>query len=495
MTVKPPVNPKKLRPYDQPPKRRRSLVPSGPDSAAAGFFVAAALWLAVAGGLGVLAIGLRIYPIDLTMPLGFFGLGLEFNVHRVDVAFVNASVYGWLTNAGFAALAFMTPRLVGRRLVAEPLVWFSVLVWNMSLFGGLASLYVFELGPNAPLTAFPWLIDGGLATGAFIVTAAILATVAPALRTAYISLWFGGIALLGLLGLLSLDAGIGMFDFFFGLDDLPLALASAAIERAVLAIWLLGMAYATLHYVVPRAVGQPLASGGVAMLAWLTWLALAPLSALAVLADPSVPFIVTVAGSVATMLLLVPALLTIGNLGATMQGRWTLVLGTGAASLAAVALAFLLGSTLVDSVGSLLSVKALVGGTDWSTGAWIWAAFGAFTLAAFAMAEHAIPRIMRRAWGGGLLSAAQLWLAFAGTTISGLALMGSGIAAGSLRAEAAAPDEIDAALTSFYAGALAGFGLVALAGLALLVNLFMMYTSAEPAEYAIPGSTAAATGH
>ncbi len=317
-------------------------------------------------------------------------------------------------------------------------------------------MYVFELGPNAPLTAFPWLIDGGLATGAFIVTAGILATVAPALRTAYISLWFGGIALLGLLGLLSLDAGIGMFDFFFGLDDLPLALASAAIERAVLAIWLLGMAYATLHYVVPRAVGQPLASGGVAMLAWLTWLALAPLSALAVLADPSVPFIVTVAGSVATMLLLVPALLTIGNLGATMQGRWTLVLGTGAASLAAVALAFLLGSTLVDSVGSLLSVKALVGGTDWSTGAWIWATFGAFTLAAFAMAEHAIPRIMRRAWGGGLLSAAQLWLAFAGTTISGLALMGSGIAAGSLRAEAAAPDEIDAALTIFYAGALAG---------------------------------------
>ena len=35
-------------------------------------------------------------------------------MQRVDVAFVNATVYGWLTNAGFAAIAFMTPRLLGR---------------------------------------------------------------------------------------------------------------------------------------------------------------------------------------------------------------------------------------------------------------------------------------------------------------------------------------------------------------------------------------------
>ena len=48
------VNPKKLKPYDTPPKRRRSLIPEAPDSAATGFFVAAALWLALATALGVL---------------------------------------------------------------------------------------------------------------------------------------------------------------------------------------------------------------------------------------------------------------------------------------------------------------------------------------------------------------------------------------------------------------------------------------------------------
>ena len=64
MTVNPKVNPKKLRPYDTPPKRRRSLIPGAPDSAANGFLAAAAVWFALASGLGVLAILLRIGQIS-----------------------------------------------------------------------------------------------------------------------------------------------------------------------------------------------------------------------------------------------------------------------------------------------------------------------------------------------------------------------------------------------------------------------------------------------
>jgi len=41
-----------------------------------------------------------------------------------------------------------------------------------------------------------------------------------------------------------------------------------------------------------------------------------------------------------------------------------------------------------------------------------------------------------------------------------------------------------------------GFGLVALGSLTTLANLFLMYTSGEPAEYAVPGQSAtAAAGH
>ena len=490
------VNPKKLRPYDAPPKRRRSLIPEGPDSAATGFLVAAALWLALATALGALAIGMRLVDFSFTFGLYLFDLSVTFDVRRVDYAFVNATVYGWLTNAGFAAVAFMTPRLLGRRLAMEKGLNGALVIWNMSLAGGIAALYVFELGPHAPLTAIPWLIDGGLALGALIVTGAFFATVATSLRGTYVSLWFAGVALLSLLGLLSLNAGLGLLDFFFDVPELLMALASVYNERAIALMWLLGMAYATLHYVVPRGTGQPLAWAGIGMLSFVTWLMLAPVAGLAAVVDVSIPYAITSVGIVATMLLLVPAALTVVNLVQTMQGRWTLVFGAGTAAFAVVALAFLFAASLLEAIGALRVVDQLVGRTDWERGVFLWAAYGTFSFAAFALAEHALPRILRRAWGGGFLSGAQLWLAFGGATVAGLALMGGGLAEGSLLAQGTAPDAIGPDLVVYRAIAFGGFGLVALAGLAFLTNLFLMYTSGEPVDYGVPGQpAAAAAGH
>ena len=489
------VNPKKLRPYDVPPKRRRSLIPEAPDSAATGFFVAGALWLAVATGLGALAIGLRLIDFSFSFGLGVFDLSFSFDARRVDYAFVNATVYGWLTNAGFAAVAFMTPRLLGRRLAMEKGLNGAMVIWNLSLAGGIAALYVFDLGPHAPLTAFPWLIDGGLALGALVVTGAFFMTVLTSLRGSYVSLWFAGVALLSLLGLLSVNAGIGLFDWFFELGEVPIALASLYIERAVAVLWLLGMAYATLHYVVPRATGQPLAWAGIGILTFLTWLVLAPLAGLASVVDVSIPYAITSVGIVATILLLVPAALTVVNLVQTVQGRWTLAFGAGTAAFAIVSLAFLFGASLLEAIGALRSVDGFVGRTDWERGAFLWAAYGTYAFAAFALAEHALPRILRRAWGGGILSGSLLWLAFGGTTVAGLALMGGGLAEGSLLAQGTAPDAVGQAVMIYRAIAFGGFGLVALAGLAFLANLFLMYTSGEPADYAVPGSAAAAAGH
>ena len=138
MTVNPRVNPKKLRPYDRPPRRRRTLIPSAPDSAATGFLVVAALWLALAGAIGLLAIGLKFVPFELSFGLGIFNLAFELDARRVDYAFVNAAVYGWLTNAGFAAICFMTPRLTGRRLAWEPLLFLGLLAYNSALLAGIA---------------------------------------------------------------------------------------------------------------------------------------------------------------------------------------------------------------------------------------------------------------------------------------------------------------------------------------------------------------------
>jgi cytochrome c oxidase cbb3-type subunit 1 len=499
MTVNPGLNtrvdPKKLRPYDEPPKRRRSLIPSAPDSAATGFLVAALLWLALATGIGLLAALMRFIPLEFSFFIRILGLGfdVDFNRPLVDTAFANALVFGWLSNAGFAAATFMAPRLTGRRLVAEPLVVLAFLAWNAATLGGIALLYVFDQGPSSVLGSFPWFVEGGMAAGALIVTGSFVATVAPAMRSAYISLWFAGIALLSLLGFTGLNATIGLLDFVIGLPDLAVGLGTLLIERATMLMWLLPMALGTLLYIVPRATGQPLESNGLALLAWLAWLVTAPLAVLSVAVDPVVPVAVTSLGSAATMALLFPIGITVVNLVLTTRGRWPLLFGKGPLAFAAVAMAFLLAAAMLDAIGTLGSVRDFVGGTDWTRGAQLWALLGAFTFAGLAFSEHAVSRVLHRDWGANLLSSAQIWCLFVGTTLAGVALMGAGMAEGSFRAQAADAETIAAGLVGYELVAFVGIGLAALGGLAALANIFLAYTSGHPVERAAASQPAAAT--
>lgn len=497
MTVNPRVNPKKLRPYDEPPKRRRALIPGAPDSAATGFLVAALLWLALATGIGLLAALMRFVSLDFHLVFGILGIGfdVDFNQPLVDAAFANALVYGWLSNAGFAAIAFMAPRLTGRRLVAEPGVVLAFLIWNSAVLGGIGLLYVFDQGPSSTLSSFPWFVEGGMAMATLIVTGSFLATVAPVVRTAYVSIWFAGIALLALLGLTGLNATIGLLDFVIGLPDLAVALGTLLIDRAALLLWLLPMALATLFYVLPRTTGQPLESNGLALLAWVSWLVTAPLAVLSVAVDTLVPYAVTSLGSAATMALLFPIAITVVNLVLTTRGRWTLLFGTGPVAFAAVSMAFLLAAAMLDGIGTLGSVRGFVGGTDWMLGALLWTLLGAFTFAALAFSEHAISRVLHRDWGATPLSAAQLWCVFIGTTLAGVAFMGAGMAEGSFRARAADPETIAAGLVGYELVAFAGIGIAAIGGLAALVNIFLAYTSGKPVERpAIAQPAAAAAG-
>ena len=100
------------------------------------------------------------------------------------------------------------------------------------------------------------------------------------MRTTYVGLWFAAVALLSITGLTGLNALIGLIELFVDLPELLVALVSVFVERALSVMWLLGIAYATLHYVVPRASGQPLASAGLGWLSFLAWLMLAPSPAL-----------------------------------------------------------------------------------------------------------------------------------------------------------------------------------------------------------------------
>ena len=479
------VNPKKLRPYDEPPKVRRPLIPDTPDSAATAFMVVSLLWLAVATGIGALWIGQLLFPdllgLSLELELPIIGtLAIEVSRQTVEAGFTDALVFGWLSNAAFAALLFVTPRLTGTRLADDSMGYAGAGLWNVAVAAGLAAVYLPTLSGSGPLAEFPFPVKGLMLLGALAVAGAFFRTLMNAeRRLPYVSVLFFGVGLLALLGLYSLSA----LGSFLTLDETIEALLNAFVARGIATYWILGSALGALFYVVPRATGNPLASGGMAMLAWLMWAAFAGLSAVGALVDPSVPYALTTLGNVGTMLLVAPIFLAVATLALTVHGRWSLSLGTWTLAFALVSMAFLLGTSLLEAIGALRSVQALVGRTEWGMGVWLLVALGGATFAFFAMIDHAAPRALRRDWGGGITVDAQMWATLLGVTLAAFALIAGGLAHGSLLAEGAAAEEVDATLSWFRIVAAGGLGLAALGGLAALVSMFLMYTTARRAEY------------
>jgi cbb3-type cytochrome oxidase subunit 1 len=478
---------RKLRPYDEPPKAKRSLIPSRPDSAATLFLVVAILWLVAATGIGALAQMQLAFPDAITGSLKIpFGPGftLQLTSATTQPAFVDALIFGWLSNAAFAAICFITPRLTGTRLATDGIATLSLLAWNAAVAGGVALLYVKGASGTAALAEFPLPVKGLALLGLLGINAVFWRTVLVVRGDRYISLFYFGIALLALLGLMALSTVPAVVSLGATNDQLLYAFYA----RAVATYWVLGTALATLYYLVPRATRNPLYSGGLALLGFVAWLAFAGLSAIGALVDPSVPYALTSLGTTGTLWLLAPTFMAVANLLGTIRGRWSLMLSTGTLSLAVVSLAFITATALLESVGALRSVQAWTADTAWPMGVLVFSALGGATFAYYALADHALPRVLHRSWSESILSDVLLWATFVGTSLAGFAMLAGGLVAGSLRSEGVPPHQLAGTLRWFELASAAGLGLASLGALALLVNAFLIYTAAPVVELAVPSS-------
>jgi hypothetical protein len=128
-----------------------------------------------------------------------------------------------------------------------------------------------------------------------------------------------------------------------------------------------------------------------------------------------------------------------------------------------------------------------VRGTEWELGTWLLGSLGAATFAQFALIDHAAPRALRRDWRGGVTDDAQLWTMLGGVAVAAFALIGGGIAHGSLLAEGAPPEVVRGTMIWFRMAAGAGLGLAAISALCGLASLFLIYTTARRTEY-VPGA-------
>jgi cbb3-type cytochrome oxidase subunit 1 len=486
-------NLKRLRPYEQPPKPRQQLLPSGPDAAAMGYFGFGALWLLTATGIGSLAaVQMVISGFQLVVEDLPFGLAIAFTPETVAAGFRHTFVWGWLTNAALGAIFFITPRLTGRPLAHPRMGLLGMITWNIGFAAGLTALYLPALAGSGTLTAFPLPVNLVLLLGLVLSKGSFWDSLR-GLQRPFVGLAWFGVAILTLFGMTAAATVAGVLDLDPTLD----ALAEAVWVRGLSLLWLLGAAIGALHYIIPRLTGQPLASGSLGWFGLAAWVTLGVVSCFGAAVHPSVPYALVSAGNAATLMLLVPAVAIIGNLSMTLRGRWSLVLSPGPVALAVTSLTFFGGSVLLAAVESLRAVQNVVARTEWPFGLAAFALGGAVTIGLLAVGEHAWPRMLHRSHTGGLLAYAITWAALGGAAVSGMALIAAGLFHVGMVADGIPPGEISANLLPIHLVAWAGMGLLGLAGAGHALGAYLLAAHGRPVRATTPGAAPAAApaGH
>ena len=100
----------------------------------------------------------------------------EVSATTVNSGFLNALVYGWLSNAAFAAILFILPRITGVRMKMEGIAWGAMWIWNLGVAGGMAAVYFPTFSGTGLLAEFPTAFDGLLLLGLLMVNGAFWRT-------------------------------------------------------------------------------------------------------------------------------------------------------------------------------------------------------------------------------------------------------------------------------------------------------------------------------
>lgn len=271
------------------------------------------VWLVVGSLLATLA------AFELVLPRWFDGLAF-LSYGRVQPAAMNALIYGWASQAGIGLGIWLTTRLSGVELKNHGLLIGGAILWNLALLvgvlsilgGGSSSLRLLEMPARvAPILLVAYAL---IAAWAFV----MFRFRRPG--AVYVSMWYLLAAFLAFPWLYATANVLLVWSPVPGSATGPI---HAWFTNGLINLWLVPIALGLIYYFVPRALGRPVHSYGLAVFGFWSLLLLANWSGLNQLIGGPVPVWLVSASVVATVLLLLPMLAVGANLRMTASGAPT----------------------------------------------------------------------------------------------------------------------------------------------------------------------------
>lgn len=385
------------------------------------FFTSAAIWLAFGSLLGLIS------SLTLNAPNWFSSI-TAFHYGRIYPAHMNALIYGWAMQAGFGVALWIMARLCRVPARNPMLLLVAGHLWNAAIAVGLIGI-LSGYGTSIQWMDFPKAVWPIMLASQILIVFGMLAMFNTRRdRRAFISQWY-------------IIASILWFPWIFLTANVFIHHAEgAAVGKAAINAWygsnliymvLAPIALASSYYLIPKIIGRPIYSYGLASVGFWTLAIFAGWTGMSRLMGGPLPAWMPTAASTASIFLLIPALAVAFNQLRTLRGRFSwsnyspslrfTVFATGAFLLTVV-----LGALLsVFEIGKVLQFSNAQSAYE------MIAIYGFFTMGMFGAIYFIIPRLVGCEWlHGKWIRFHYLFSAYGMATIAGFMLF-AGLAQGS----------------------------------------------------------------
>ncbi len=376
------------------------------------FLVSAVFWLLAGTAFAVIA------AIKSTNP-DVLGQTEWLTFGRIRTAHLNAMIFGWGNNVIFAVAPWIMGRLCRARIRHTNILLTAGVFWNIAVTIGLFGIL------RGDMIGVEWLEMPSYVTPLVIITYALAGVwVVIAFRWrqsehVYVSQWYILAAFFWLPWLYTVAQVMLVFEPATGVVQ---SLTNWWFAHNVLGLWLTPISLATAYYLIPKVLGRPIHSYYLSVVGFWALALFYNWAGVHHLIGGPVPAWVISAGTVASVMMVIPVVVTAINHHLTVVGYHK----EGWASPTIRFVVFgAINYTVVSLIGSTMAlrhVNEVTHYTHFTVGHAHHGVYGFFTMIMFGAVYYMMPRLLLREWRNAFLIKVHWWMCGMGILLMVIAL-------------------------------------------------------------------------
>jgi cytochrome c oxidase cbb3-type subunit I/II len=446
------------------------------DDAAKWWFWGSLIWFPLFATLGFI-LAIKFFQPYFLSDAAYLTFG------RIRPAHVNGVLFGFVSSGLIGGMFWAVPRLVNTPLYSAKMAKVSAALWNIALITGISMIVFLGDTQGREYAELPWIIDILIETVLLSILLNLLLTFGRrSEKKLYVStwyytgtfIWFPILYFIGNVMWRPPDGAVmgisdSIFNWYYG--------------HNVLGLWFTTLGIASWYYVIPRMINRPLYSHLLSVISFFTIAFFyTGVGGHHLLQTPIPEWTKTIA-VVMSVLMLVPVVTFMVNIGLTLRGTWSIFTKNIPFRFVVTGFFFYLLTSFQGTFQGLRGTNSYLHFSQWPVGHAHLAILGGFGFLAVGMMYWLIPKITRTKIYSERLMSINWWIAVIGFTLFFLAMTIAGLVANSAWWQNLHVQTVLQFLQFWYIVRAIGGGFVVIAGYIFASNTILTFArSKEPHE-------------